>query len=268
MTRGFYSATSAMMADMDRFETVANNLANINTHGFKRHQTLHQDFQQGFINRIKTTRPELNVNSQGDLEREFVSDRPRNVGELGTGTFITSTWTHFGEGTLQETQGPLDFGLKGEGFFTIANPAGEARYTRNGHFQLNNEGVLVTSDGLAVMGENGPIQLESAAKLTIDQQGRVFADGQEVDQLKIVNFEQPQLLLNEGGNRFSALPGQQAQNSETAQVSQGFLEQSNVDAATEMVQMISALRSYQISQKALQTEDEMSGRLINDVGRV
>lgn len=266
MSRGFYSATAAMMADVDRFETVANNLANINTHGFKRHQTLHHDFQEGFINRVRATRSQLNFDQQGQAQREFTTEPNARIGELGTGTYVSSTWTHFEGGALQETQGPLDFALKDEGFFTVTNPQGQESYTRNGHFKLNNEGMLVTSDGLAVMGQNGSIQLDTTAKISVDNEGRVYADGQEVDQLKLVRFENPQLLVNEGSNRYSALPEQQALVTH-AEVSQGFLEQSNVDVASEMVQMISALRSYQISQKALQTEDEMSGRLINDVGR-
>lgn len=267
MTRGFYSATAAMMSDVERFETVANNLANVNTHGFKRHQTLHHDFQQGFVERIQTHQVKLTPDKDGELMRDLVQDQPLDIGEMGTGTFVMSQWTHFEQGALQETQNPLDLALKGNGFFAVSLPNGELRYSRNGSFKMNADGLLVNNNGLAVMGQRGEIELDPDAKITITATGDVIQNGKVVDQLDIINFEQPELLLNQGDNLYAAIPEMQETNSQ-AHVAQGFLELSNVDVAGEMIQMISALRSYQISQKALQTEDEMSGRLINDVGRV
>lgn len=267
MTRGFYSATAAMMADVNRFETVANNLANVNTHGFKRHQTLHHDFQEGFVERVQAHKQRLSFNQRGELVKDLIQDSPREIGEMGTGTFVMGNWTHYDQGALQQTENPLDLALKGDGFFTVAGPDGNPRYTRNGHFKLNEAGQLVNADGLALLGQRGTIEIDPRASLSIGADGQVFENGQVIDQLQLVNFEQPQLLVNQGGNLYSALPGMQSLDT-NAEVAQGYLEQSNVDVAGEMIQMISALRSYQISQKALQSEDEMSARLINDVGRV
>ncbi len=267
MTRGFYSATAAMMSDVERFETVANNLANVNTHGFKRHQTLHHDFQQGFVERIQTHKVKLSPDKNGELMRDLVQDQPLDIGKMGTGTFVMGQWTHFEQGALQETQNPLDLALKGNGFFTLSMPNGDIRYSRNGSFKMNQDGLLVNNSGIPVMGQGGEIELEPDAKISISPTGEVIQNGKVVDQLNIVNFERPELLMNEGDNLYSAIPNMQEKPNQ-AEVAQGFLELSNVDVAGEMIQMITALRSYQISQKALQTEDEMSGRLINDVGRV
>ncbi|MEZ0368854.1 MAG: flagellar basal-body rod protein FlgF [Candidatus Sericytochromatia bacterium] len=278
MTRGFYAATAAMMSDIERFDTVANNLANVNTHGYKRHQTLHHDFQQGFVNRIQTAQMRLQTNDKGQLERDMVTGGPQMIGHLGTGTFVTGNWTHFDEGALEETQSPFDMAIKGDGFFCYEGPDGETRYTRNGHFKISGqggmEGQLVTAEGFPVLGEGGPITLDPTARFTVDAQGHIFSNGQEIDQIKLVRFERPQNLLNEGANSYTKLVDQEelpvndARDPKSgAEIAQGFLEQSNVNVASQMVEMISAMRSYQASQKALQSEDDMTGRLINDVGR-
>lgn len=266
MSRGFYAATDAMMSEMERFDTVANNLANINTHGFKRRQTIHHDFEHGFLERIQTSKMQLRTDAQGNQVKDLVQDLPAKIGVLGTGTYVSSSWTHYDEGALEETQNPLDLALKGDGFFTIQGPNGSERYTRDGHFQLNADGHLVTGQGNLVLGESGPIEIEPGARLTIESDGRVMSGNQEIDRLKLTNFKMPQMLSNEGGNSYSQSPGMETIEP-TATVAQGFLEQSNVDVAGEMVQMISALRSYQIAQKALQSEDDMSSKLINQVGR-
>lgn len=256
-----------MMSDMERFETVANNLANVQTHGYKRHMTLHHDFQQGFVERIQTAKLKLSVDGKGELVRDIVSDSPRAIGELGTGTMVTGSWTHFDDGSMQATESPFDLALKGGGFFTVQGPNGELRFTRNGHFKLNSDNDLVSADGWQLLGRQGPISLEPGAKPSIGADGSITVNGKLVDRLVLVDFDGPQRLINEGNNRYAALEGMNPKAAE-ATVSQGYLEQANVDVAAEMVQMITALRSYQISQKALQSEDEMSGRLINDVGRV
>lgn len=266
MSRGFYSATAAMMSEMERFETVANNLANVNTHGFKRKQTLHHDFAAGFVERTQAAQMRLGLDAQGRPQRERSAEAPARIGELGTGTYVMSTWTLHEGGALESTGNPYDLALQGEGFFVVQDADGKEHYTRNGHFGLNAEGELVTGSGMQVLGENGPLRFAPGTRISLDAQGRVFDGQTEIDSLRLVNFKQPQQLVSEGSTLFA-----NPQNGETAPVTaslvQGSLEQSNVDVAGEMVQMISALRSYQIAQKALQSEDDMSGKLINQVGR-
>ncbi|MGV3523689.1 MAG: flagellar basal-body rod protein FlgF [Candidatus Sericytochromatia bacterium] len=267
MTRGFYSAASAMMAELDRFESISNNLANVNTRGYKRHQTVHHDFQRGFLERVNTRRQDLRLPSDGSVETVAVNERPRNIGELGTGTLAISSWTDFRNGSLQETGNPFDLALQGDGLFSVRNAQGETLYTRSGAFQRDSAGYLVTARGEQVLSMQGnPIRLANNDQIAIGEDGSLRVNGQSRERLALVSFANPQLLQNRGDNLYAAPPGVLEQDA-TPLVKAGYLEQSNVDVASEMVTMISALRAYQIGQKALQSEDEMTSRLINEVGR-
>lgn len=117
------------------------------------------------------------------------------------------------------------------------------------------------------MGQRGPIRVSDRAPLTVDEQGGLWQNNRRIDTLRVANFDNPQLLLNRGNQVFEALPGQTSFDIAPL-VKQGFLERSNVAVAGEMVNMISAMRAYQISQKALQSEDEMTDKAVNTVGRV
>lgn len=267
MSRGFYAAVSAMQTHSEQLDVIANNLANVNTHGFKRSQHIQHDFRRGFLARADATRLLLERNNQGLLQADFQEARTRGIGELGTGTLNTRSWSDFKDGALEKTEAPLDLALQGEGFFVLQTPEGE-QYTRHGAFQLNEQGQLVTADGMAVQGQQGDILLETGSSVTIDAQGIIYQNGQQVDQLQLVKFENPQLLVNVGNNRLSRLPEQEVLADESSQVHQHFLERSNVDVATEMVGMISALRAYQFAQKALQSEDELTGKLSNEISRI
>ncbi len=266
MSRGFYAAASAMMSDMTRFDVVANNLSNINTTGFKRSQSIHHDFRNGFIQRIHRERQLASVNANGDYEQRSVDLPPARLGELGTGTLVQHSFDDFSNGTLTQTEGSFDVGLQGEGFFVVAQGA-QRLLTRSGAFQRNNEGLLVNASGLPVMGQNGPITISDRYPLSVTEDGALWQNGEYLDSLRIENVDNPQLLLNQGSQLYAPL-----ENQDTfvvaPQVKQGYLEHSNVDVATEMVTMISALRAYQISQKALQSEDDMTGKAVNTLGRV
>lgn len=266
MSRGFYAAASAMMADMERFNVMSNNLANVNTHGYKRQQTIHHDFRQGFIERINNRQNHLQSNESGPDTMAFSEASDVRIGELGTGTLVQNSWTDFSNGALENTGSDFDVALQGDGFFVVRGADGNDYYTRHGGFQLDAKGYLVNANGLTVQSQGGSIQIGQAKNVQIDSEGKIYADGTLYDQIKQVRFEEPQLLMNQGNNLFARLP-QQNELASGNVVKQGYLERSNVNVASEMVTMISALRSYQISQKALQSEDEMTGKLINEVGR-
>lgn len=280
MSRGFYAAASAMMSDMSRFDVIANNLANVNTTGFKRSQTVHHDFRQGFIQRIHHERALAGVSESGDFAPRYVPLPPAGVGELGTGTLVQNTWNDFHHGALEKTEGPMDVAFQSEGFFVLENTGPNATtqpylYSRDGALQRNADGELVNSRGLRLMGQQtgqnpdqqGPIYISDRAPVTIDEQGGVWQNNARIATLKVVDFDNPQLLLNRGNQLFESIPGQVPFDSIPV-LKQGFLERSNVDVAGEMVNMITAMRAYQISQKALQSEDEMTDKAVNTVGRV
>lgn len=266
MSRGFYAAASAMVTEMDRFSVMANNLANLNTHGYKRQQAIQHDFRRGFIERIHNQQVLL-AHGENGPEQVHLPSGEVPIGQLGTGTLIQNSWSDFSDGSLEETGAPLDLALQGSGFFVVQDDKGQDYYTRQGGFQLNADGTLVNADGQQVQGLNGSLDLSGAQKIQIDAHGNVYADGQYQDSLKLVEFEHPQLLLNRGDNLYARLPEQQEILTTSSELKQGYLERSNVEVASEMVTMIAALRSYQISQKALQSEDDMTGKLINEIGR-
>ncbi|PIQ28598.1 flagellar basal-body rod protein FlgF [bacterium (Candidatus Blackallbacteria) CG17_big_fil_post_rev_8_21_14_2_50_48_46] len=262
-SRGLYTAASAMMMDMVRMDTVANNLANVNTTGYKRQQTLHHDFRTGFIERLKNVQPYLDSRS-GQESIEYRQARNATLGELGTGTVVSGAFVGFEDGALEDTGNSLDLALQGTGFFAVETPNG-VMYTRNGAFTRNEQGELVTAEGFRVLGDQGPIQLPEE-KVNISEKGEIYAGDQYLDSLQRVDFVEPWSLIRRGSSFFAA-PSNAPQLPPEGRVLQGKLERANVETAREMVQMITALRSYQMSQKALQTEDEMTGRLINDLGR-
>lgn len=173
--------------------------------------------------------------------------------------------TDFAPGPVRYTGNDLDVALEGRGFFKIQTPQG-IRYTRDGAFSLNAEGLLVTRTGDAVLGQNGPINI-SGGKVIIQNDGQVLVENQSVDKLMVVDFEQPEFLKKEGGSYYknqaedSALP-----TAGYASVKQNYLESSNVNPTEEMIKMLEAFRAFESAQKAISTIDEITSRMINDQG--
>jgi flagellar basal-body rod protein FlgG len=270
-----------MRAQQWRLDTVANNLANVDTDGYKRDVTAFKAF------------PEMLLRRQEDDGVYIIpfgsADAAPIVGKLGTGVELNELFTNFEQGALKETQSDFDIAMDGSGFFSVATPYGE-RYTRNGSFVLGKEGFLETKEGYPVLGEAGPIRVK-ANNFKIDKDGRVFINaaypnepeimiGREsnlwedivlLDVLKIVEFELDRYLEKQGSSlyRESQYSGiaMVIPEGERPKILQGFLEASNVDPVTEMVRMIEVNRSYEANQKVIQTEDTALGVLINQVAK-
>jgi flagellar basal-body rod protein FlgG len=173
------------------------------------------------------------------------------------------------EGSYVETTNKLDLSIKGDGMFVVMTPNGE-RYTRNGNFTLDSNGVLVTQQCSPVLGQAGEIKLNSA-NIHIDESGRVFDDKSEIDTLRVAMFSKDDKLRKEGDSLFFKLDGvplTEDDNVEHVQVKQGYLETSNVNVVKEMVEMITAYRAYESSAKAIQSQDETLGKAVNDVGAI
>jgi flagellar basal-body rod protein FlgF len=229
---GICQAIRGSLIQGRRFDIISNNLANVNTTGFKK-DTLTFD---------------------------------RTVQEYVT--------TDLGQGHLRPTDNPLDIALEGDGFFRIKTPRG-IRYTRNGSFCLNADGVLVTKDGDPVLGEKGTIVI-GGGYIAIDTQGRIKVrvdakdeDEKVVDTLSVVRFVRPEGLQKEGLSNCTYNGDQnEIVKAESVLVKQGHLEGSNVVVMEEMTKMIEALRTYESYQKVIQTFDETSYKAINEVGRV
>jgi flagellar basal-body rod protein FlgG len=271
-----------MRAQQWRLDAVANNLANVDTDGYKEDVAAFKAF------------PELLLRRGGDdgvYVHPFGSaDAAPVVGTMGTGVELNELYTRFTQGAMKETQSVFDLALEGEGFVAVATPGGE-RYTRNGSFQLGKEGYLETKEGFPVLGEKGPVRV-TANNFKVDKDGRIwinaaYADDPTLpvsregnlweetallDTLKIVEFDLDRYLEKQGSSlyresEFSG-PPEIVEAGRRPRVVQGFTEASNVDPVTEMVEMIEVNRAYEANQKAIQTGDSMLGTLINQIVRV
>ncbi|MFW5694459.1 MAG: flagellar basal-body rod protein FlgF [Alkalispirochaeta sp.] len=287
MVRGLFTGASGMLAQQHRMDAVSNNLANADTSGYKRDVSVHKAF------------PELLLRRTGDdgivqfpYRNEPVGsiDKAPVVGRLGTGVEQNEVFTIFEQGAVKETSNSFDLALEGDGFFVVDTPYGE-RYTRNGSFTIGPESLLVTQQGYPVLGEDGnPIEVQQN-NFAVDEQGRVFANEEFLDDpdrlvqmrengwdetvqigtLRLVGVDEPRYLQKEGGNLWNTTreSGDAVDRLEADRpaVLQGFLETANVNPVTEMTQMIEVNRAYESNQKAIQTQDQSTARLIAEVLR-
>jgi flagellar basal-body rod protein FlgG len=270
-----------MRAQQWRLDAVANNLANVATDGYKRDVAAFKAFPEMLIRR---------TDDDGVYKHPFGSaDAAPIVGKMGTGVELNELFTCFDQGAFKETSGDFDFALDGKGFFCIATPWGE-RYTRNGSFQLGKEGILETKEGYPVLGEEGILRVK-ANNFMVDKDGRVWINaaipddpdvmvsrtGNEwedtvmLDTLKLVEFDVDRYLEKQGSSLYresdTSGPASVIAGEKRPRVFQGFVEASNVDPVTEMVNMIEVNRSYEANQKIIQSEESALGTLINQVAK-
>lgn len=242
------------MVQMARQDAVANNLANVNTGGYKKQVAVSRAFPDMLISRMGETEK----NRQGEYEPV----KAELIGGLGTGVAIDKIYSDLSMGNIIKTDSTTDLALNSNGYFAVQTEQGE-RYTRNGQFKLNNEGLLTTNQGYPVLDtSNQPIAIEG--DLLVDDQGNISVNGETITQLKITSFENPQYLIREGDNLLaSPEPGN---NMELPGLLQGYTEESNVNAVKEMVELINVVRAYESMQKVVQAEDEATQAAIDQVG--
>lgn len=177
--------------------------------------------------------------------------------------------TSFAPGEIRQTDVSTDVAIDGAGFFEVRLPGGALAYTRDGEFQLNAQGQLVTKHGYQVMGKNGPIQLDIAASgpITISSSGEVTQAGEVRGSLKIVEFAEPRLLRQVSGGCFLAdHPSLFPQEVEQPSLRQGFLEAANTSTVMEMANLIRVMRGFEANQKLMQVQDERMGKVISELG--
>jgi flagellar basal-body rod protein FlgF len=242
------SAASGMRARLESLDTLANNLANMATAGYKTDRESYSTYMA----------PEA-------LEPALDGDSPMP----STLPVVERNWTDFSQGTLTPTGNPLDLALGSKGFFVVNGPSG-ALYTRNGSFHLSAAGVLTTQDGYAVRGVNGlPIQTQGRGTLEISTAGTIQQDGVAVGQLAVVTMDKPGSVEKTGGNYFRAA-GSEANPSPATdvEVHQGKLEASNVTTPETAVRLVNLLRQFEMLQKAAMLGADMDQRAVQDVARV
>ncbi len=226
----------AMMAQVDRNNNSANNLSNIGTTGFKKDQLF-----------FHTLSDELDI-SEG----------------------MTHS-TSFEQGHLQETGNPFDLAISGSGFFTVEMEDGENAFTRDGVFHIDEDGVLKNKSNLPVLGEGGWINILSEfgtpSEVKITERGEVFADGELLDTIIVSDFETPNALTKIGGSLFKAHERAIEFQVETPSVRQGFLENSNVNPAQEMIELIEIQRNFEGMQRMVRALDDVYKKAVTQVGQ-
>ena len=194
------------------------------------------------------------------------------IGKMSLGVKIGENYTDYSQGSLKETGNTYDLALAGNGFFTISytDKKGNTseKYTRDGEFTMDSEGYLRTLEGDYVQGEGGDIMIPvETSEVSIRDNGDIYADGEYVDSLRIVDFEDYNNIEKFGENLYNVVDGA-TETESTAAVKQGYLEMSNINVVKEMVEMITISRAYESNQKLIQTEDDMLDKSVNQIGKV
>lgn len=245
MNSGMYAALSGNLAAVKRMDIISNNLANVNTPGYKRDRMSFESMLAGSVNP-----PAVPQGSTADpiLQKENV-------------------YVDFTSGSVSQTGNPLDISIEGDGFFTVTTPTGPA-YTRQGNFRLSTDGTIVTADGYPVAGQAGPIRV-AGGKVEIDAQGQVMVDGEPAGTISVVDFPKPYQLNKIGSALFvPANADVVPQPVAASRVAQGQLEGSNVDSIGEMMAMLETNRYFEACAKVVRNYDDIAARAANDVGRV
>jgi flagellar basal-body rod protein FlgG len=231
-----------MVMEASRLDIIANNLANVNTPGFRRDIALYRSLSDQLI------------------IRRDAQQAP--IGAIAMGAFLDAVFSTPNSGPLQRTGNALDVALLGDVYLAVATPAGQ-RYTRHGGLKLGSDGTLVTASGDPVLGENGPIAV-SGGQVEIRPDGTVWVDGVESDRLRLVSFADASALVKEGRNLLASTAASGPSIPAPAgRVEPGFLELSNVDPVRELVAMITVMRAYEASKQALRAQDEALQHGIN-----
>jgi flagellar basal-body rod protein FlgG len=255
MMRSVYTAASGMAGQQTNIDTIAHNLANVNTTAFKKMRLNFQD---------------LMYDTQRPAGTTLASGGQVPVGlEVGLGTKIASSQRTMAQGTFQQTSNPTDIAIQGEGFFKVALPDGTLAYTRDGSFQRDSTGALATSDGykldpnISIPQEATSIIVSADGKVSVMLPGNAVPS--DVGQITLNRFPNPPGLQAMGKDLYVETPASGAATqgnpgtSGFGSVTQGFLEMSNVSVVDEMVNMITAQRAYEINARVIQGADHMLG---------
>ncbi|NLM73174.1 MAG: flagellar hook-basal body protein [Clostridiaceae bacterium] len=259
MIRGLYTSGYSMLTLNRKMDTVANNIANVNTYGFKKDVVVFEEFSDVLASRFFDT---------GNIP----SGRPAPIGNMALYNDIAEIHTDYTQGTLEQTGLNTDVAINGDdgAFFCVAVPDGNGNfreyYTRDGSFKLDAEGRLVTRDGYMVMGNNGAIVLEGS-NFIISETGAIIQNDVTVDTLRIRKFENPESLRKYGMNLLTATD-ESTDGEFEGTLQNGFLECSNVNTVSEMVDMITVIRAYESNQKMIQYQDSTLEKAVNDIGRL
>jgi flagellar basal-body rod protein FlgF len=253
MVKGLHTTALGMLPKTLKIDVIANNLANVNTTGFKKSNLFVRELIKADL-----------VGNQSNLSDPF--NKIPQTADID-----------FSQGKLEQTKNPLDLAINGEGFFAVETDNG-VKYTRNGNFTLSADGAIVTTDGYKVLGEGGELYIPDPQKIQADQltvakNGEIYIGKKLIDKLQVVNFpkdENGKSKLQYAGNNLYSAPNDYSNETSDVrnyEIQQGFLEGSNVNALEEMVNMMQLSSAIQIDQKVIRYQDN-SLQQANEVGKV
>lgn len=266
MLRGFYTAASGMMTQQRHQEALGNNLANINTPGYKADQATIRSF------------PEMLIQAQGKkqlpVNRNVHLPISETIGSLNTGVYVQEFVPNFAQGGIRETNIGTDLAITQDAvpdetggiFFRVQNEAGEERLTRNGNFTIDGNGFLVTNQGYYVLNNAGTPIETGGRDFTVTDTGMLQTDTETIP-LGLAYVNDVNELTKEGNNLYDGESIAVPADAEFT-VLQGFLEQSNVDAQATMTDQLNAYRMFELNQRVLRAYDESLGKAVSDIGRL
>ncbi|GAB6188878.1 flagellar basal-body rod protein FlgF [Marinitoga arctica] len=244
MNRGLYISTMGMLSNMAQLDKISNNLANANTAGYKKDEIMFKAYLEKEFRNYDST----------DIKKG------NHIGYMETALIADETKPIITQGQIEETNNPLDFAIFGDGFFKIERNS-QIYYSRNGEFKRNNEGFLITSEGDFVLDSNNQ-RIQIPDNFSVDSEGTIYDGSQPTGQkISVVNLEKPSKF---GINLFT---GNEVAAS-NYKVIQGSIEKSNVNTLKEMINLINANRAFSILEKSVQTQDAMTGKVIESAQRI
>ncbi len=268
--KNIWVPVSGQIAQQRKVETIANNIANANTSGFKRDEITFKEHLTALSK----------VPDNIDLPRKEWSpdDFYRSQGAENAYVKVDGTYTDFQQGALKPTGNPLDLGLFGNGLFEVLTPNG-VRYTRKGIFNLNKSGEIVNESGFKLLSKvsegqqlnQGDIQsrvikVPNLRQISVSKEGGIFGPQGQIAAISVVEFKDMHALQKEGNNLFINNNENNIERFKTnTSINQGFIEGSNVNAVKEMSELIKAHRHFETIQKAVGTYDSLAGRIVNDI---
>jgi len=231
-----------MVPRIKQQETLANNLANVSTPGFKKDMVFTKELSRAQAK---------NVKRQSDWQTPM----------------IDQIYTQFSQGSIDKTGNPLDVALEGNGFLVLETPDGENILTRAGNFTVDQDGFIATPDGNRLLGSGGPINV-GGGTVDISESGDIEVDNNIIATIRVVEVDDTSKLEKTGRSGFMIPDGIEPRAAIDFAIRQGYLENSNVDIIREMVDMIVSYRNFEADAKSLQTQDDSLEKLINNVGRI
>lgn len=251
MLRSFYIAGTGMLTQRSKMDVIINNITNVDTTGYKKDQVVSRSFADMLLDR---------------LNDPSILNQTTYVGGQNTGVYVDELVIDFTQGPMEVTDIQTDLAIAGDGFFCVQTPEG-LRYTRSGNFQVDATGTLLTQEGNYVLGMNGERLNVGTGDFTVNSNGDIFVEGQNVGRLRIVRFNDNNVLRKAGGNLYYAYNGENPDVMQNPNVVQGALEGSNLDIGREMAEMLTTNRLYESNQRILKMVDESLSKTVNDIGR-